>query len=129
LVHRYSFTQQTFLLKIMNVDFDQANTLLIIALIMGTPLFVFFGWLSDKIGRKPIMLAGLLLAIIAYRPIYEKMYQTANLKNKEEITAQTKVAIKAALLANSSTDSLITTTTNKFYTDGTTYKEVKNKQF
>jgi MFS family permease len=121
------FYAQTFLLKIMNIDFDQANTLLIIALMMGTPLFVFFGWLSDKVGRKPIMLAGMLLAVIAYRPIYEKMYQTANLKNKEEITAETKVVVKRDLVAQSTTDSLITTTTNKTYADGATYKEVKKQ--
>jgi MFS family permease len=117
------FYAQTFLLKIMNIDYDQANTLLIIALMMGTPFFVVFGWLSDKIGRKPIMLLGMLLGVICYRPIYEKMYQTANLKNKEEITANLKVDIKRALLSNSATDSLITTTTTHAYTDGTIYKE------
>jgi MFS family permease len=119
------FYAQTFLLKIMNIDFDQANTLLIIALMLGTPFFVFFGWLSDRVGRKSIMLAGMLLAVICYRPIYEKMYQTTNLKNKEEVTANTKVEVKRELVANSTTDSLITTTTNKSYSDGTTYKEVK----
>ncbi|PWK28563.1 putative MFS family arabinose efflux permease [Arcicella aurantiaca] len=119
------FYAQTFLLKIMNIDFDQANTLLIIALMMGTPFFVLFGWLSDRIGRKGIMLTGMLLGVLCYRPIYEKMYQTTNLKNKEEITAETKVETKRELVANSTTDSLITTTTNKAYVDGTTYKEVK----
>jgi MFS family permease len=119
------FYAQTFLLKIMNIDFDQANTLLIIALMMGTPFFVLFGWLSDKIGRKGIMLTGMLLGVLCYRPIYEKMYQTTNLKNKEEITAETKVETKRELAPKSTTDSLITTTTNKSYVDGTTYKEVK----
>jgi hypothetical protein len=43
---------------------------------------VFFGWLSDKIGRKYIMMAGMLLAILLYRPIYKSMYETVNVKNK-----------------------------------------------
>ena len=119
------FYAQTFLLKIMNIDFDQANKLLIIALMMGTPFFVLFGWLSDKVGRKPIMLAGMLLAVVCYRPIYEKMYQTANLANKEEITADTKVETTRTLAPKSTTDSLFTTTTTKAYVDGTSYKEVK----
>ena len=119
------FYAQTFLLKIMNIDFDQANKLLIIALMMGTPFFVLFGWLSDKVGRKPIMLAGMLLAVFCYRPIYEKMYQTGNLANKIEITADTKVEVKRELAPKSTTDSLITTTTTKTYEDGATYKEVK----
>lgn len=119
------FYAQTFLLKIMNLDFDQANTLLIIGLMLGTPFFVVFGWLSDKIGRKSIMLAGMLLAVLCYRPIYETMYQTSNLSAKEEIKANTKVTETLALVANSTSDSLITVTTEKAYTDGTTYKEVK----
>jgi len=119
------FYAQTFLLKIINIDFDQANKLLIIALVMGTPFFVLFGWLSDKVGRKPIMLAGMLLAVICYRPIYEKMYQTANLKNKTEIVAETKVETKRELLKRLTKDSLITTITNKTYVDGATFQEIK----
>jgi MFS family permease len=42
----------------------------------GTPFFVFFGWLSDKVGRKYIMMGGMLLAILLYRPIYKQMYET-----------------------------------------------------
>ena len=121
------FYAQTFLLKIMNLDFDQANTLLIIALMMGTPFFVFFGWLSDKIGRKPILLVGMLIAVLSYRTIYEKMYQTGNLANKVEIVADMKVEVNRDLAPKSTRDSLITTITQKSFMDGTTYKEIKKE--
>ncbi|MFM6975290.1 MAG: MFS transporter, partial [Sphingobacteriaceae bacterium] len=83
------FYAMSFIQKVCNVDPMQSDTLIAIALLMGAPLFVFFGWLSDKIGRKPIMMAGMCFAILAYRPIYEQMYQTTNLKNKVEMVAQT----------------------------------------
>jgi MFS family permease len=79
------FYAMSFMEKTMNVDKEQVDSLLFIALICGTPFFVFFGWLSDKIGRKWIMMAGMLVAILAYRPIYESMYQTTNLANKSAL--------------------------------------------
>jgi len=84
------FYAMSFMEKTMNVDKEQVDSLLFIALICGTPFFVFFGWLSDKIGRKWIMMAGILLAILAYRPIYESMYQTTNPKNKTEVLTKTQ---------------------------------------
>lgn len=119
------FYALSFLQKICNVDDNQVNVIIALGLLLGTPFFVIFASLSDKIGRKGIMLAGMLLAIICYRPIFEKIYQTTNLKNKEEIVANTKVEVKRALAPESEVDSLITTTTTKEFTDGTKYKEVK----
>ena len=48
------------------------------AIVLGTPFFVFFGRLSDRIGRKPIILGGCLIAAIAYYPIYNLMTQFAH---------------------------------------------------
>jgi MFS family permease len=121
------FYAQTFLLKTCNIDDVQANTIMMIGLLIGTPLFIFFGWLSDKIGRKGIILAGMLLAIICYRPIFEKIYQTVNLKNKIELAGTEKVDIVKTLAPKSTTDSLIVSTTIREYTDGTKYNEVKSQ--
>jgi hypothetical protein len=57
-----------FLEKILKVDGALANTLMAIALLLATPFFVFWGWLSDKVGRKPVILAGCLIAALTYFP-------------------------------------------------------------
>lgn len=121
------FYALSFLQKTMNVEFVQSNIIIAIALVIATPFFIVFGSWSDKVGRKWIMMAGMLLAIVCYRPIYSTMFEQGNLKNKTEIADQTKIDVKRELAANSTTDSLITTTTLKAFTDGTTYKEVKKE--
>ncbi|MDB5493443.1 MAG: transporter [Phenylobacterium sp.] len=67
-----------FLEKMLKVDGALTNTLVAIALLLGTPFFVVFGWLSDKIGRKPVILAGCLLAALTYFPIFKALTVAAN---------------------------------------------------
>lgn len=67
-----------FLEKMLKVDGATANILIAIALALGTPFFVFFGWLSDKIGRKPIILAGCALAAVTYFPTFHALTDAAN---------------------------------------------------
>lgn len=67
-----------FLEKTLKVDGMTANILIAVALAIGTPFFVFFGWLSDKIGRKPIVLAGCALAAITYFPLFGALTEAVN---------------------------------------------------
>jgi MFS family permease len=67
-----------FLEKMLKVDGALTNMLVAVALLLGTPFFVVFGWLSDKIGRKPIILAGCLLAALTYFPIFKALTVAAN---------------------------------------------------
>lgn len=62
-----------YLQTVLKVDFVLANQIIATALVLGTPFFVFFGWLSDRVGRKPIMMTGCLLAAVLYIPIYRLM--------------------------------------------------------
>ena len=117
------FYAMSFLEKTMNVDKVQVDSLMFIALIMGTPFFLFFGWLSDKIGRKWIMMAGMLIAIISYRPLYEKMYQVTNIKNKQEVAEKTTITAGVKENKEQGLDSVYTT--KKTFTDGTAFTEVK----
>jgi len=80
------FYSMSFMKTVMFLDSDQADLILGIALLFGTPFFVVCGRLSDKIGRKWIMMTGMLLALLTYRPIYEAMYQITNVDRKTEIT-------------------------------------------
>jgi MFS family permease len=67
-----------FLERTLRVDGATTNVLTAIALVLATPGFVFFGWLSDKIGRKPIILGGCLLAMLTYFPLFEALTRYAN---------------------------------------------------
>jgi MFS family permease len=67
-----------FLQNVLKVDLQSANIMVAIALFLGTPFFVIFGGLSDKIGRKPIIMAGLLIAAVTYFPLFKAMTYTAN---------------------------------------------------
>jgi len=118
------FYAMSFIEKVCNVDKMQSDALMTVALLMATPFFVVFGWLSDKIGRKGIMLAGMLIAVFTYRPIYEKMYQTANLANKTEIAAQTTSQTETAPDPKVDGGTIKTVTVNRAYTDGTSVVEV-----
>lgn len=67
-----------FMTQMLKMDPAQANTLLIISVVIGAPFFVFFGWLSDRIGRKPIIMLGLLLATVLYFPLFKALSHYAN---------------------------------------------------
>ncbi|MDB5223813.1 MAG: family transporter [Chitinophagaceae bacterium] len=80
------FYAQNFILTKCNIDYEQGNIIILIALAMATPFFVLFGWLSDKWGRKNIMMAGMLLGVLFYRPIFNEIYKEADV-TKKEVTA------------------------------------------
>ncbi len=67
-----------FLERILRVDGATTNILTAIALALATPAFIFFGWLSDKVGRKPIILLGCLLAMMTYMPLFQALTRYAN---------------------------------------------------
>jgi MFS family permease len=73
-----------YLQTILKVNSRSANYIVAIALLFGMPLFVFFGALSDRIGRKRIMMAGCLLAAVSYLPLYHLMQRVAG---SEVVTA------------------------------------------
>ncbi|RKO70253.1 MFS transporter [Sphingobacterium puteale] len=105
------FYSMSFMKTVMHLQSDQADTILGIALLLGTPFFVVFGWLSDKVGRKWIMLGGMLLAVLTYRPIYEAMYQLSNVQQKNKLDETTVPSIQQ--------NSTIVTITKSQYADGT----------
>jgi MFS family permease len=69
-----------FLQSFLKVDGPTANVLIALSLIIGTPFFLLFGSLSDKIGRKPIIMAGCLLAALTYFPLFNALTTYANPK-------------------------------------------------
>lgn len=115
------FYAMSFMKTVMNIDSQQVDVLLGAALLVGTPFFIFFGWLSDKIGRKPVMMAGMLLAICCYRPIYRAMYNTTDPAGKQITTTIIHSELKTNKLNQQ--DSIYTSTTT--FQDGSVLSETK----
>ncbi len=115
------FYAMSFMEKTMNIVKDQVDGVMLLALLFGTPFFLFFGWLSDKIGRKWIMMAGMLVAVLSYRPIYEKMYTTVDVAHKQEMESVSTRQLAAGGNGGAQSDSLFVTTTT--FSDGTVWKE------
>jgi MFS family permease len=90
------FYAMFFLEKMLMVDGATTNILIAVALAIGTPFFIFFGWLSDKIGRKKIILAGCALAAVSYFPAFHLLTEAANpALAKAQATAPVSVIVNS----------------------------------
>ena len=93
------FYAQNFILTKCNIEYEQGNSIILIAIVLATPFFILFGHLSDKIGRKNIMLAGMLLGVLLYRPIFSEIYSISD-TSKKTFIAEQKIVTDAASQSN-----------------------------
>jgi MFS family permease len=120
------FYAQNFLETKVMIDFEQSRTILLWAIAFATPFFIFFGWLSDKIGRKWIMLAGMLLGVILYRPIYKSFLDSVEPKN---IKGEIPYMVGSPLFTSTFTDkgdALKTTTATYAASNGFKYTTISS---
>ena len=117
------FYAMTFIENTCKVEFVQTRNIIAIALLIGTPLFIYFGWLSDKIGRKMIMMVGMLAAVLLYRPIYKQMYGIADVSGQKEMVEQNQIETTASM--TEAGDSVVTVRNVKFYAQGNSVIEKK----
>lgn len=107
------FYAQTFILTKCFVEYEQANTIILIALVIATPFFVVFGSLSDRWGRKNIMMIGMLLGIFLYRPIFQQLYSIADTSKKELVINPVSEENNASVVVTNYTDGTILKTTSR----------------
>lgn len=118
------FYAQSFLENVCKIDFEQSRTILLWAILFATPMFVVFGSWSDKVGRKWIMLAGMLLAVVTYRPLFGKLLHWSDPSSKTEITERRNIKTATKPVGREG-DFLRTVTTESHFTDGMVLTEVK----
>jgi MFS family permease len=118
------FYAQSFIENVCKIDFDQSRTILIWAILFGTPFFVVFGSWSDKVGRKWIMLTGMLLAIVSYQFLFKQLLELSDAKTKTELVEKRETSNTMLPVANTN-DSLRTVVTKTWYTDGMMMVETK----
>ncbi len=119
------FYAQSFLENSCKLEFEQSRTIMLWAIAFATPFFVFWGWLSDKIGRKWIMMAGMLLAIVTYRPIFNTFLEDSDVM----IAPLRQNNPRADLVKTSLTlqgDSIVTTTQHDFFRFGVEFDIIKS---
>ncbi|OLY93945.1 Predicted arabinose efflux permease, MFS family [Cnuella takakiae] len=109
------FYAQSFMENVCKIDFEQSRTILIWAILFATPFFVVFGSWSDKIGRKWIILTGMLVAIVTYKPLFGKMLEIST--PSEALAASSEVKESTAAIANT-TNVLRTQVTRATFASG-----------
>lgn len=122
------FYAQSFIETVCKVEFVQSRNLMLWAILFATPFFVVFGYLSDRVGRKWIMMIGMLAGILTYRPIYQYFLDVTSAKNRVEKIdlANTVVAEKLATVdAKDQTKLFIVQKIDTAYTDGAKFSYTK----
>lgn len=122
------FYAQSFIETVCKVEFVQSRNLMLWAILFATPFFVVFGYLSDRIGRKWIMMLGMLAGILTYRPIYQHFLDVTNAKNRtEKIDLANTVASEklASVDAKDNTKLFVVQKIDTAYTDGAKFSYTK----
>lgn len=124
------FYAQTFLEKTCNINFEQSRTIMLWAILFATPFFIFWGWLSDKIGRKWIMMAGMALAVFSYRPIFKIFLEDSSGFHQQKLAAANMTrevdekAGQTVSLISGTNDSLRTISSRVKLSNGLSFTEV-----
>jgi MFS family permease len=118
------FYAQSFIENVCKIDFDESRTIIIWAILFATPFFVVFGGWSDRVGRKWIMIAGMVLAVTTYHYLFSQLIDIADTKNKTEFSERKELNTNLSLIPNSP-NALRTTKTRSFFEDGMIVEETK----
>jgi MFS family permease len=121
------FYAQSFLLTKCFLEYEQANTIMLIALLIATPFFIVFGSLSDRWGRKNIMMIGMLLGVLLYRPIFRQLHDIADPELKTA-SAKSREDRKSETLAGNLSGAVLTITNTRAFQDGSVYKEITKQK-
>ncbi|RZL14649.1 MAG: MFS transporter [Pedobacter sp.] len=118
------FYAQSFLENTCKLDFNESRYILLIAIAFATPFFIFFGWWSDKIGRKWIMMAGMLLGVLCYRPIYTQFLNDTTVTESMISRSTTATPLMSAKEIDGTEYKLITSIVSHASADGSSFKMV-----
>ncbi len=116
------FYALSFIQRTCNVEFVQSNWIIAVAVLLATPFFIVFAAWSDRVGRKWIMLAGMALAVVCYKPIYKSMYELADLKEKTEVPGS-KEEVREVVFDKEKGDSILVTVKTINFEDGALFVE------
>jgi MFS family permease len=110
------FYAQSFLETVVRIDFDQSRTMLFLAILLATPFFVVFGSLSDRVGRKWIMLGGMALAVLTYPFLFRQLLTIPSTEGRTEITSQKEILSSVAFIDK--TRDMVRTSSSLTHYDG-----------
>ena len=118
------FYARAFLEDVCMIDPDQARTMMLIALVPATPFFILFGRRSDRIGRKWMMMSGMLLAILTYPFLFGGLLKVSATEGRTELTGQKEIRTSATFI-NKTRNMVQSSATLTYYEDGTIVTETR----